>query len=229
MGKSVDWLDVYNIGPQLVRRGILELAVPGVILPPPKPRSRRDSRSRSSPLPSYASSSSPAPPSPFAEDEATGSVGAHRMDAESAFEGDEDISQEQALGWHARIMTKEEAKKRGILIRRDQVLPSFIARMVLWEMDRPRGGAEQRKNSCFLRRRYGGATWKRATDSDIEPVWDQVDDEADSAAGRGAPAGWPWHPKWWKPTPDDRIRELAKAGALIAAEIDRLQRMERSK
>lgn len=28
--------------------------------------------------------------------------------------------------------------------------------------------------------------------------------------------------KWWKPTPDDRIRELTKAGALIAAEIDRL-------
>ncbi len=31
---------------------------------------------------------------------------------------------------------------------------------------------------------------------------------------------WPWHHKCWKPTPDDRIRELAKAGALIAAEID---------
>ncbi|MEM5768085.1 MAG: hypothetical protein AAGU23_06610 [Bacillota bacterium] len=29
-----------------------------------------------------------------------------------------------------------------------------------------------------------------------------------------------------KPTPDDRIRELKKAGALIAAEIDRLQRKE---
>ena len=26
----------------------------------------------------------------------------------------------------------------------------------------------------------------------------------------------------WKPTPDDRVRELTKAGALIAAEIDRL-------
>jgi len=26
----------------------------------------------------------------------------------------------------------------------------------------------------------------------------------------------------WKPTPDDRVRELVKAGALIAAEIDRL-------
>lgn len=36
---------------------------------------------------------------------------------------------------------------------------------------------------------------------------------------------WPWHPDWFKPSPDDRIRELAKAGALIAAEIDRLQRI----
>jgi hypothetical protein len=36
---------------------------------------------------------------------------------------------------------------------------------------------------------------------------------------------WPWDFKWWKPTPDDPIRQLTKAGALIAAEIDRLQRM----
>ena len=33
---------------------------------------------------------------------------------------------------------------------------------------------------------------------------------------------WPWEPKWWKPSPDDRIRELVKAGSLISAEIDRL-------
>lgn len=33
---------------------------------------------------------------------------------------------------------------------------------------------------------------------------------------------WPWSGDTWKPTPDDRIRELAKAGALIAAEISRL-------
>ena len=31
-----------------------------------------------------------------------------------------------------------------------------------------------------------------------------------------------WDAKWWKPTPHDRIKELTKAGALIAAEIDRL-------
>lgn len=37
---------------------------------------------------------------------------------------------------------------------------------------------------------------------------------------------WPaaWSIDWYKPTPEDRIKELAKAGALIAAEIDRLRR-----
>lgn len=33
---------------------------------------------------------------------------------------------------------------------------------------------------------------------------------------------WPWAARWWKPS-DDPIRNLVKAGALIAAEIDRLQ------
>lgn len=36
---------------------------------------------------------------------------------------------------------------------------------------------------------------------------------------------WPWEREAWKPTPTDRIRELVKAGALIAAEIDRLHRL----
>lgn len=35
---------------------------------------------------------------------------------------------------------------------------------------------------------------------------------------------WPWDETWWRPTPNDRVRELVKAGALIAAEIDRLNR-----
>ena len=34
-------------------------------------------------------------------------------------------------------------------------------------------------------------------------------------------AVWPFDMTWWKPS-QDRIRELQKAGALIAAEIDRL-------
>lgn len=45
----------------------------------------------------------------------------------------------------------------------------------------------------------------------------------------GTPHFWPWHPMWWKPTPNDRIRELTKAGALIAAEIDRLLQLEGEK
>lgn len=52
----------------------------------------------------------------------------------------------------------------------------------------------------------------------------------------GAPDGWPWDRKRWKPAhvyddgrgnpvvePEARIRELEKAGALIAAEIDRIK------
>ena len=37
------------------------------------------------------------------------------------------------------------------------------------------------------------------------------------------PELWPFDNEYWKPTPDNRIKELVKAGALIAAEIDRLQ------
>lgn len=36
------------------------------------------------------------------------------------------------------------------------------------------------------------------------------------------PESWPWDAQWWKP--GDRIRELAKAGALYLAEADRLRR-----
>lgn len=37
---------------------------------------------------------------------------------------------------------------------------------------------------------------------------------------------WPWDRSWWKPK--DPIRNLVRAGALIAAEIDRLQRKQSS-
>ncbi len=39
----------------------------------------------------------------------------------------------------------------------------------------------------------------------------------------GVPKNFPWEIESWKPTPNDRIRELQKAGALIAAEIDRIK------
>ena len=40
----------------------------------------------------------------------------------------------------------------------------------------------------------------------------------------GITKNWPWDRKWWKPT--NRIRDLSKAGALIASEIDRLVRIQ---
>ena len=37
---------------------------------------------------------------------------------------------------------------------------------------------------------------------------------------------WPWDTSWWKPV--NSIRALEKAGALIAAEIDRLERSQKA-
>lgn len=42
----------------------------------------------------------------------------------------------------------------------------------------------------------------------------------------GVPFEWPWDDQYWKPTPLNRVRELVKAGALIAAAIDALQAAE---
>ena len=45
--------------------------------------------------------------------------------------------------------------------------------------------------------------------------------------GHFIPRVWPaWPLDWWKPSPDP-IRNLVKAGALLAAEIDRLQACRR--
>lgn len=48
--------------------------------------------------------------------------------------------------------------------------------------------------------------------------------DVDSCADYALPDSWPWDADWWKPK--DRLRNLVRAGALIAAEIDRVQRAE---
>jgi len=50
-----------------------------------------------------------------------------------------------------------------------------------------------------------------------------MDPDSGSEARIGLMEVWPWEPSWWKPS-NDPIRNLVKAGALIAAEIDRMQR-----
>jgi hypothetical protein len=40
---------------------------------------------------------------------------------------------------------------------------------------------------------------------------------------------WPWEDEWNKKAKHDRLRQLTIAGALVAAEIDRIQRLEKKK
>jgi len=64
---------------------------------------------------------------------------------------------------------------------------------------------------------YGRAAALQARGESIEMIRSAV------------PAGairWPWEDSWWKPS-EDQITNLVKAGALIAAEIDRLQRLNK--
>lgn len=48
----------------------------------------------------------------------------------------------------------------------------------------------------------------------------------EKANGDLKPLWWPFEKEAFKPTPNDRKRELVKAGALIAAEIDRITEQE---
>ena len=71
--------------------------------------------------------------------------------------------------------------------------------------------------------------WTPAHDDEHE-----FDELALAAAAYALPAShknsepylWPWDYKYYK-SPNDRVRELVKAGALIAAEIDRLNRIKK--
>lgn len=56
-------------------------------------------------------------------------------------------------------------------------------------------------------------------------VW--ADQGAKEARQFFVPNGWPWAREWWKPS-NSRRRMLVKAGALILAEIERLDRQTES-
>lgn len=85
------------------------------------------------------------------------------------------------------------------------------------------------------RRQIDGEGWSATHDDDEHDdggllgaafcYVDQVlrNKDTDALPGRS----WPWNSSWWKPSADP-VRNLVKAGALIAAEIDRLQRTEPS-
>jgi len=53
--------------------------------------------------------------------------------------------------------------------------------------------------------------------ADVHESWKEILKECSNKV-------WPFDEQWFKPTPEDPIKQLVKAGALIVAEIDRLQR-----
>lgn len=77
---------------------------------------------------------------------------------------------------------------------------------------------------------YGELAQAAAAYASHTPHREQVDAFAQRAGGGESRVGWflpytllwPWDRTWWKPT--DRRRDLVKAGALIVAEIERLDR-----
>lgn len=61
------------------------------------------------------------------------------------------------------------------------------------------------------------------------PSWNRIAEERIQLSDGTrfmAPMFWPWHPSAWKPAPNDRLREVVKAGALLLAEAERLIRAE---
>lgn len=64
---------------------------------------------------------------------------------------------------------------------------------------------------------YASAASKLARGESLEYIKECVD-----ASERGFP--WPWESEWWNPS-RDQIQNLVKAGGLIVAEIERLQRL----
>jgi hypothetical protein len=90
---------------------------------------------------------------------------------------------------------------------------------------------------CERQRQIDGEGWTlehddKHTDNELAKAADSylntvtIPDEEGDENGKMRPAwDWPWDKNWWKPSADP-IRNLVKAGALIAAEIDRLKRLK---
>lgn len=69
---------------------------------------------------------------------------------------------------------------------------------------------------------------KHIEESARDPLAAHFGRNPDGSVKLPSTASWPFDASWWKPS-NDPIRNLIKAGALIAAEIDRLQRLAANK
>lgn len=84
---------------------------------------------------------------------------------------------------------------------------------------------EDEKFSAKPDDKYTDYELAKAAESYLVAVTSPDEWAAEHGKKPGPTHDWPWAEKWWKPSKDP-IRNLVKAGALIAAEIDRLQRAQ---
>lgn len=111
------------------------------------------------------------------------------------------------------------------------VLLIVLAMSLAWCLDRLRGqGAGARMIADERERQIEDEAW--SPNRDMAYLHDELALAATCYAmpperrdwflgdGQPIPVLWPWAASWWKP--GDRKRELVKAGALIAAELDRI-------
>lgn len=71
-------------------------------------------------------------------------------------------------------------------------------------------------------RQYTGLQLLQAANCYETPEEEREYLEQDDPDAKRVPVNWPGDPEFWKPTPDNRVRELVIAGALYVAENDRL-------
>lgn len=71
----------------------------------------------------------------------------------------------------------------------------------------------------------GHTTGEMACGAAAYAAYSSSQNDGSLSAGALALKLWPWNWSWWKPS-EDRRRNLVKAGALIVAEIERLDRAD---
>jgi transcription elongation factor Elf1 len=105
---------------------------------------------------------------------------------------------------------------------RHQMVPEEITGVDLIAIERKRQINKERFDSKHDNEHVHGELANAAASYAMEPEVRDAIIKIGPEPLDNVPLTWPFGEEWWKPTPNDRIRELTKAGALIAAEIDRL-------
>jgi hypothetical protein len=155
----------------------------------------------------------------------------------SAVDGAEIHTERGIVCIHAHIYTDRVADSQSLqhevrqilsAIRRDLVLDGFATPMK-YESAAPRTGAEM--IAVERRQQVEREGWTQHHDDShrngelaVSAARYAIQHTKRSALKSLLAKNWRWGSCWWKPK--DPIRDLVRAGALIAAEIDRLQRVE---